>query len=367
MSTSILTSTFTSTFTSTDKYQTQLRKDIAKSGNFLYVGMPTSKSTVRVLDDSHQWLLIDLNGKPLTKPCASISPFSEGRAKIKESIGSYQYFVDELGNKIIRYPSLQVYDDGIFSEGLARVICTSGEDRRKIGYINKRGKLVIPCSFHYASEFSDSVAWVNFRHPSPIGTLFYLIDKEGNQTIPYPFKATNRFVDGVAGVELFEHYFDPKMRPKKLNPNYVLIDKKGNHLSDRFFYIEEFHDDLAVACFDGNTQIFIDKRGKQVTKKSYETLGFIYEGICWAILDNKVFYMDKEENQISPFCDQASNFSEGLGCVQYKGQYFFIDKNGRQVFSQTFDKAEPFNEGVAQVQKDGKFFYIDHSGEPVFI
>lgn len=355
----------TSALTSTDKYETKLRRDIAESGKFLYVGMPTSKATVRVLNKSDEWLLIDLNGKPLTKPCTDITAFSEGRAKLQETLHPRQYFIDEFGNNILD-KSLGIYRDSVFSEDFATVFVNSGEDKGKVGYINRQGKLVIPCSFDYSSEFSDSVAWVSLRHPSPMGTLFYLIDKEGNQIVPYPFQAVNNFVDGVAGVELFEHYFNYKMCPKKLNPNYVLIDKKGNHLSDRFFYIEEFHDDLAVACFDGNTQILIDKRGKQVTKKSYETLGFIYEGICWAILDNKTFYMDKEENQISPFCDQASNFSEGLGCVQHKGQYFFIDKNGRQVFSQTFDKAESFDEGVAKVQKDGKVFYIDHSGQPIF-
>lgn len=349
--------------TSTDKYQTQLRKDIAKSGNFLYVGMPTSKSTMRVLDESHQWLLIDLNGKPIIKPCTSISAFSEGRAKLQETLHPHRYFIDEFGNKILD-KSLGIYRDSVFSEGLATVVLTSGEDK-KAGYINKQGKLVIPCSFHYASKFSDSVAWVSFQHPSPIGTLFYAINDEGNQTIPYPFQAINCFVDGVAGVELFEHYFDPKMRPKKVTPSYVLIDKEGNQLSDRFFYIEGFNEALAVACV-GNNQVLINNRGKQVTKKSYKDLGDVYEGICWAILDNKAFYMDIEENQISPFCDQASNFSEGLGCVQHKRQYFFIDKCGRQVFSQTFDDAQPFNEGVAQVQKDGKVFYIDHSGEPIF-
>ncbi len=356
-------STTLSTLSTTD-YQIGLRKQIAQSGNFVYVGMPTSKGTVRALDESYQWLLIDLNGKPLIKPCTGISRFSEGRAKVLDTFTPYLYFIDELGNKILG-SSLRIYRDSFFSEGLATVVESSGEDKGKVGYINKKGKLVIPCSFHYATEFSDSVAWVSFQHPS-IGTLFYLINNEGNQKIPYPFQAVNRFVNGVAGVELVGHYFDPRMRPKNLYPSYVVIDKEGNHLSDRFFYIEEFHEDLAVACFDGTTQIFINKRGKQATRKSYETLGDVCDGICWAISEKRFFYMDKEENQISPFCDKATNFSEGLGCVQHKGKYFFIDKCGRQVFSQTFDNAEPFDEGVAEVQKDREVFYIDHTGEPIF-
>ncbi len=350
---------------STTNYQIQIRKDIAKAGNFLYVSIPTNKGTVRVLNESYQWLLINLSGKPLTKACTDITPFSERRAKVREALDPRQYFIDEVGNKILDLP-LHIYGDSVFSEGLATVISTIGENRRKVGYVNKKGKLVIPCSFHYATEFSDSVAWVSFQHPSPIGTLFYLINKEGNQKIPYPFQAVNRFVNGVAGVELVGHYFDPKMRPKELTPSYVVIDKEGNHLSDRFFYIEEFSDDLAVASFDGTKQILINNRGKQVTRKSYETLGFVHEGICWVISENKFFYMDKEKNQISPFCDKATNFSESLGCVQHKGKFFFIDKCARQVFSQTFDKAEPFDEGVARVEKDRQVFYIDHAGEPIF-
>ncbi len=108
-----------STPKSTKNYQIQLRKEIAKAGNFSYVGIPTSKGTVRALNEFGYWLLIDLNGKPITKKVERLTPFSEGRAIIedgKEYHNCDTYFIDEEGNRITNPP---FYPYSPYSESLA--------------------------------------------------------------------------------------------------------------------------------------------------------------------------------------------------------------------------------------------------------
>lgn len=347
---------------STTNYQIQLRKEIAKAGNFSYVGIPSAKKTVRVEDDFGYWKLVDLDAKPIINKVERLSAFVEGRAIVengKEYHKCDTYFIDEEGNRITNSP---IYPHSSFSEGLAVV----SNKKNKFGYINRKGKVVIPCIFDYACEFQGSVAWVKIAHLSPIGSLFYLIDKSGKQILPYPFSAFNQFVDGVAGVKLVENYFDSKMRPTNCYPSYVVIDKQGNYLSNRFFYIEEFCDGLAIASAEDHKQILVNKEGQQISKKAYEGLGFFHEGICSVSVGRKSFYMDKEENQLSAIYDSAKAFSEGLGCVEEKRKFFFIDRNGKEVFSETFDDAKPFCEGVARVQKGRQIFYIDHNAERVF-
>ena len=357
-------STFTSAFANNS--QIQVRKELAKEHNFRYVGIPTSKNTVRVLNKQGSWKLIDFNGKPLTKDVLHLTSFSEGKARVQETVDAYhQYFIDEKGNRIINESSI-VCRDSYFSEGLASV----RDKRHKIGYMDKQGNLAIACLFQQVTEFSDSVAWVRYPLPSPMGDLFYLIDKSGNEVIDEPFLAVNDFVDGVAGVQIPKFKFKGKrFCLEAYDCYYVIIDSNGNQLSEnKFVYVEQFAGNVAIAYRQDNKQIFINKQGEQISKNAYEGLGTISDGICSVPLadQSKAYYIDTYENQISKAYDEANPFSEGLGCVREQGKYFFIDCSGKEVFADFFDKAEPFNEGVAQVQKDQEVFYIDHTGEKVF-
>ncbi|MFY9221525.1 MAG: WG repeat-containing protein [Blastocatellia bacterium] len=367
MSTPTSTSTSTSTsVTFATSYEIQVRKELAKEHNFRYVGIPTSKNTVRVLDKKGNWKLIDLDGKPLTKNVVYLTAFSEGRAKVQETLDAYhQYFIDETGDRIDS-TSLQICRDSYFSEGLA----SARDKTNRKGYINKQGQLAIACLFQQVTEFSDSVAWVRYPLPSPMGNLFYLIDKTGNKVLEQPFLGVNNFVNGVAGVQIPKLNFNGKRSSlETYGCYYVIIDKNGNQLSqNKFPYIEEFVGDVAIAYGQDNRQIFINKYGEQTSKNSYEGLGVISDGICSLPLvdQNKAYYIDTKENQISDVYDEVNPFSEGVGCVKNKGQYFFIDRNGKEVFSEYFDKANSFDEGVALVQKGQQVFYIDHTGEKVF-
>ncbi|MFY9224631.1 MAG: WG repeat-containing protein [Blastocatellia bacterium] len=356
----------TSTSTFANNSQIQVRKELAKEHNLRYVGIPTSKNTVRILDRQGSWKLVDFNGKPLTKDVINLTAFCESRARVQETVDAYhQYFIDEMGNRICNEPSI-VCRDSYFSEGLASV----RDKTHKIGYIDRQGKLAIACSFQQVTEFADSVAWVRYPLSSCMRELFYLIDKAGNKVTDEPFLAVNDFVDGVAGVQIPTFKFKGKrLCLEAYDCYYVIIDSKGNQLSEnKFAYVEQFAGNVAIAYRQDNKQIFINKQGEQISKNAYEGLGTISNGICSLPLadQSKAYYIDTYENQISKAYDEANPFSEGLACVREQGKYFFIDCRGEEVFAESFDKAKSFDEGVAQVQKGQEVFYIDHTGEKVF-
>ena len=51
--------------------------------------------------------------------------------------------------------------------------------------------------------------------------------------------------------------------------------------------------------------------------------------------------------------------------VQCGEEFFYVDGNGKRVFSQVFEYAGSFSEGMAPVKKKGKFGYIDIRGNMV--
>ena len=77
-------------------------------------------------------------------------------------------FINKKGKVVI---PCQWDDSGIFSSGLAIVV---NEDK-KCGYIDKKGKIVIPCKWTEAENFSDEHAMVKDENGN-----VYTIDKSGN-------------------------------------------------------------------------------------------------------------------------------------------------------------------------------------------
>ena len=95
----------------------------------------------------------------------------------------YNGFADDEGNIIINCSSFN--DDlSLFSYG----------DGKK-GYIDKSGKLAIPCQWEDADHFSEGLAGV-----ADSNCLWGFIDKTGKLVIPYKWKDIDYFEEGLARV-----------------------------------------------------------------------------------------------------------------------------------------------------------------------
>ena len=176
-----------------------------------------SEGLALVKNQEQRWGYIDKTGKTVI-PCQwrGAHSFQEGLARVKDSAGNYG-FIDRTG-KIIS--QCQWYYADEFWEGLARVLqvtrfekkdrggmwsivkrsaetAMSGqwkfaftelvegldnigkEKEEKYGFIDKTGKLVVPCQWKYASIFDNGLALVKDEKEN----LFY-VDKYGTIITP---------------------------------------------------------------------------------------------------------------------------------------------------------------------------------------
>jgi len=153
---------------------------------------------------------IDKDGKVLV-PLGKYSfamPFSEGLAAVgfekhreTDEVCGTLGFIDEKGDMVIK-PQFDWYfaygDDyyyefrpGLFHEGLAPVF-----EVYKMGYIDKKGKIVIPFQYGYGHPFSEGLAAVMFQDKS-----WGFIDHEGNDVFQQRYDRVGDFKHGIAPVQ----------------------------------------------------------------------------------------------------------------------------------------------------------------------
>src|SRR3989339_665256 len=162
------------------------------------------------------WGIVDKNGKEIIAP-------SEGKGKIDQMLsfqegmvwfcqgcrfdktsnwrkglwkGGKYGFIDSLGKIIV--PS--IYDSAqIFINGLAKVVIQKNKIR-KIGFIDRTGKEVIPLTDKYKdiTFFNEGLA------AAFTGRKFAYIDLKGNEAIPAKFDEAENFYNGYAVVTVNE-------------------------------------------------------------------------------------------------------------------------------------------------------------------
>ena len=172
------------------------------------------------------------------------------------------------------------------------------------GYMDKSGKLAIPCRYLHAMPFSEGLAAVSMAQEAVLSSIekgrnseqdsqkksgegrWGYIDKTGTQVIPAQFRSAGPFSDGLALVQ----------RPGERELSYI------------------------------------DHNGKVVLTVSHR---------------------------------YAHNFSEGLAVVVgERGRNGYINKSGQTVIEPRFyPMAKPFHEGLAAVEVDRKWGFINKSGE----
>ena len=116
----------------------------------------------------------------------SFNKFALMGVKVKDKWG----FINIMGELVVKpqYDDIDVES----SEGLALVI-KSG----KYGYINDKGKEVIPLEYEYADSFSDGCAVVKK------GLKYGFIDKKGKEITPFIYQRAEVFNSGYAAVKRF--------------------------------------------------------------------------------------------------------------------------------------------------------------------
>lgn len=295
-----------------------------------------------------------------------------------------------------------------FKSGLS-LVYQDHEDVEKVryGFVNSKGKLVIPTVYELAGEFYDDLALVKKNDKmffiKPDGKLAFdvsdfdnvygfseslvLVEKDGNYG----------FIDKTGKIAIELQYndayaFDYGLATVSKGEKWGMIDK-NNKVVIPFVYDEAptFDDEsvekpMLIHAIKDKKQGMIDKNHKTIIPFNYDYLQFFKEGfaVVGKIVGKDEFehnilkygMIDKNNKLVVPFVyDEISNFSEGLALVgKIVGKdefgddilkFGYINKQGKVVIPIQFDFAESFEDGTAWVQLKDKDFYIDKKGKRV--
>lgn len=341
-----------------------------------------------------------------------LNPESDNKQELVQEIQDLKneiekYRTSELLNNIeIDLSKLDQFDKiGMYTEGLALV---SKNDL--LGYIDKRGDIVIKPKFEWASYFSEGLAAVKEKHTDLIG----YIDKSGNYIIKPKFISATIFKEGLASVSLRRSWGWPEYCV------WGCIDKNGNYIiKPKFTNSIEFSSGLAPArsynflktmTDDAFMWGYINKNGKYIIKPQYHLVSNFNDGQAFVVqrqsyselkiglintygrftlleecqlksehhkkLNSVIEYCFSDgltivkigkkygfanisgKLVISPIYDYTLGFYEGLAAVRIDGKWGYINKKGEYFLNPTYDSASPFSEGIAFVKKDGKWVCI---------
>lgn len=256
---------------------------------------------------SGKWGFINKNGETVISFMYEWAQwgFTEGLALVKKDGKSE--FINKMGETVISY-GLEYDQIDRFSEGLARVMTGKGEEVRlerlanesdadynqrcltlheinskneRWGFIDKTGKLVIPCVYTDAMSFRNGLAIVSVT-PWRSRKCRY-IDRTGKTILETDYLTVSYFHYGLAMAQ-------------KENGKRGFIDQLGNVVIPFIYdWALDFSSGLAaVGVWDANEcrKGYIDKTGHVVVPLEYEIASNIFGGLAvvrkngeWGILE----------------------------------------------------------------------------------
>lgn len=299
---------------------------------------------------------------------------------------------DEICNA--KYMLSKFCNEHLFVKGLAVVADTN--TWRK-GYMNKHGKIVIPCIYTEATTFSDSTAAVRKRING--SNNWGIIDMEGHEICDFIYsdisiiKENRAFAyiiyssmkygtdtldgefvkdeNGKTRIDRSKHTLINRQESgdPEYGSAYYLIDGRGNIIKQLSIghFGKMFNDGIAVMTpnflgeFLGFRYLFIDKNGNFLTGISEEDLDSVANNLSEKEINNILFGIEEGDDDYNGF-PEALPFSEGYSGVRINDQaWVFIDKNllGWGHDGEPYEYCGLFCFGLAPVKINGKWGYVD--------
>ncbi|MEH7075559.1 WG repeat-containing protein [Neobacillus drentensis] len=311
----------------------------------------------------HKSGAINANGYFIVQPkYETINPFSEGRAVVNDRQGFK--VIDESGKEITgKAYSIIV---GEYKEGRVRAAEIDKEGVYVYGYLNKRGKEVIPLSYVTASEFVQGKAIVKAKEGS-----YQLIDLTGNVIQSYPYAEVTNFGQGLLA---FKNSSDGKLG---------YINEQGKIvIKPQFSYAGPFIGSLAIVGLTENNKEnygVIDQNGQFVIKPNYNQILNLNED-RFAIgkeMDPKqpcmrsIFALaDSEGHILTGFIfNEITSFQDGLASVSDNQHTYFIDKHGKRSEHLPIVSGSGslrFDKTLIKGEIDNRLFYFNQAGKLVW-
>ena len=221
----------------------------------------------------------------------------------------------------------------------------------KYGFIDSRGRLVVPPTLHAASDFSDGVAVV-----MPTAGSGEIIDPSGKTLAKLPlYKSVQPFSEGLAVVMRDENHWG-------------FMNVSGQlAIAAQFRAAMEFSEGLAAAADSSGRWGWIDRTGHFVVPPQFDGGGGFREGLARFGLGNKSGYVDRTGKVIvEATFFTALDFSEGLGLVWDGTSKRFLDKTGTVAIEvPPGATADSFHGGLAAFNAGDNHAFMDPSGKAV--
>jgi hypothetical protein len=247
-------------------------------------------------------------------------------------------YADTLGNIIINNPK---YIKGkFFSNGMA-VVCDENE---KCGFIDRKGKEIIPLMYDYCYPFKKKYAVVK------LGEKFGIVNKKNKTIIPFKYENIINEYDAILAV--------------KANHKYGFINLKNEVVLD-FIYDQasSFHGGYSYVKKNGEF-FYIDNNG--VKSKDYQR-GF-EDGYRYMSYGADEYYENKLMDKIFKLnydFGEGLRYRDGLSVVKLNNKYGFIDRLGNEVIPPIYDQAKHFKFGKGIVKLGNEWMLIDKSGKKI--
>lgn len=289
----------------------------------------------------------------------SVEDIGYGMIKARIS-GNESVYIDWSGKELFR----SSLDITAFSEGLGRVV--SSDESCLVGFVDKKGNLVIPCKYAMAGNFKDDRCWVTLPDdPLKVG----FINSKGELVIPCEYNVSR---EG----RLHSDFHDGLCRVVKDNEQY--IDLSGNQVfavGNDIISCGDFSEGLAsVLCRkeDGTfAGAYIDKTGHRVITLPDGIGEDFHEGIAPVTSEQGVVFINKEGAVVG-------GLPAGASVVRYSGERTwqimskdykigYLSCDMEQVVPCKYDDGGDFFEGLVRVQNEGgQWGYADLEGNVTF-
>lgn len=316
-------------------------------------------------NSANYWAFCDKDKNIVLEKYIGVEPFINGLAKI-EAFLYYEYdlkdhygFINKYGELVIP-PNLYRYVDS-FSEGLAKVSRSPfHSDFFKLGFIDKLGNEIIPCTFNDGRSFSEGLAAVAIERCDDRNNRYEewgVIDKSGKIIIPLKYSTPPSFTDGLAAVSKGRWGFLSKAGEETIPLQYSSAKSFSQNLAAVSQYSLKNH-----VYFFG----FIDKNNHETIPIIYNNAESFSEGLAAVKKGDKWGFISAQHQEIIPFIYQSvKSFSEGLAAVQKDEKWGFVDKSGNEVIPCLYENVDSFAEGRAGIKINDKWGFINKLGEVV--
>ena len=269
-----------------------------------------SEGLAVVANDNLKFGYIDKKGKMVVMPQYDEAyPFSDGIAAVRLDDPRKVRFIDKTGKILFEVKEPAGYSQDVIksSEGLiafsARISAKKGK-ARKFGFLNHKGNFAIKAKWDFVGDFSQGRALVGLKHKQVwkatklkggyVDDLIWTykvgyIDKKGNVVIKMKYEQGLAFSQGMAAVKPLEKKPSKISGVSKYN-GWGYIDKSGkNILSFMFDEAQEFSQELA-AVKKGGKWGYIDRKGGMVVQPAFDRANSFSNGLAYVgekVLENK--------------------------------------------------------------------------------